>query len=155
MATITANGKASAQQFLVDAKNNRQEAPGTGNIAGVTGTVIGASGETILTGGTVVAATTIPQPGKGFPTGKTATHPSGTYPLLVDKTVQQATDVTPTPPLTVSGGLAVSADPNAGSKNALQNFIPCVPAAQGSGNAPAQSSYQTPAQGLTYAPEHE
>jgi hypothetical protein len=153
MATITANGKASAQQFLVDAKNNRQEAPGTGNIAGVTGTVIGASGETILTGGTVVAATTIPQPGKGFPTGKTAAYPSGTYPLLVNPTIQQATDSTPS--TLVSAGLAVSADPNAGSKNALQNFIPCVPAAQGSGNAPAQSSYQTPAQGLTYAPEHE
>jgi len=71
----------------------------------------------------------------------------------VDKTIQQATDTTVS--TLVSGGLAVSADPNSGSKNALQNWIPCVPAAQGSGNPPAQSSYQAPGQGLSIAPERE
>lgn len=157
MATLTANAKAAALQFQRDGITNRAEAPNTGNIAGGTGTVIGADGSTaVVTSGGVGQAPnifTIPQPGKGFPTGKTATHTTGTYPRLTDPTIQQATDSTPS--TLVSSGLSVTADPNAGSKNALQNWIPSVPAAQGTGGAPTQSTFQQPAAGVSIAPQSE
>ncbi len=143
MSVLSAQPIGKAVQYQADAKNNKAEAPGTANIAGTTGSV------GPLDSGAVF---TIPQPGKGFPTGKTSTHSSGTYPKLTDGTMQQCTK-TVAGTVTVSAGMAVSADShvNAGS-NDLQNYLASN---AGENLVPTPPTGSTPAAGLSQAPEHE
>ena len=138
MALLTAQGKGKALQYQADAKNNVAEAPTTANIAGATGSI------GPLDSGSI---TRIPAPGKGFPTGKNATHSTGTYGKLTDGTIQQCTkSVAGT--TGVSDGLKVSPD----AKGNLQDWLastagqkvdPTKPASQGISN------------GLSSAPELE
>ena len=154
MATITQNTTAQQSQYLSDGKNNRAETPGTGNTAGGTGSVVGADGSTAVKTalGAAPNITVIPQPGQGFPTGKSSVNSTGTYPKLVDPTIQRTSDNNAGG--TVSG-YSVTSDPNAGAKNTLQNFIACTPAKAGSGNAPTMPATSLPSAGWSQSPNTE
>lgn len=151
MATLTNNAKASAAQYGIDAKNNRQETPGTANTAGGSGTVGPYDSGSI---------TRIPKPGEGFPTGKSATHTTGTYRKLTDGAVQQATDTTVS--TATSGGLAVSADSHShAGVNDLQNFLlndvssMSLAAGANQTSTPTVATGAKQSDGLSQAPEHE
>jgi len=151
MAVLTNNAKASSEQYMIDAKKNRQETPGTANTAGGTGTVGPYDSGSI---------TRIPKPGEGFPTGKSATHTTGNYGKLTDGTMQQATDTTVS--TTTSGGLAVSADSHSHpGVNDLQNsLLNDVSSMAGAARAnqtstPTVTTAAKQSSGLSQSPEHE
>jgi hypothetical protein len=85
--------------------------------------------------------TTIPEPGTGYPTGKSITETVGTYPKLTDGTIQQASLLTVTPDLSTNPG-----------SNDLQNALEST---AGNNLVPVPPLGSKPADGLSQAPEHE
>jgi hypothetical protein len=153
MATLTAQTVAKKLAYQKDATNNRQEAPGTGNITGGTGTVVPADGSNIpasATAGQSPNITRIPKPGQGYPTGKSAAHSSGTYNPLVQPVVQQSNE-------SVSGqaypavpvGFHISADGHSHpGTNDLQNELLNDVSSMSAAATTAQTSDPTPATGV-------
>ena len=128
MAQLTAQTVVRSLTYLADAKNNVQEAPAGSHVTPADGSNPGNS----LTAGKNVNITRIPKPGDGFPTGKSATHSSGTYKPLVTAILQQSTNTIDidaatragiASPSHVSTGMSVIADAKANSSNALENSL--------------------------------
>lgn len=149
------------KQYQRDAITNRQEAPGTGNIGGSTGTVVAADGSTS------VAAT----PGKatGIKTMQPGSKPSGSNVgtlTLSQKVVQQATD---TVSVAANGGstaasagfqvskIGSSAANDKTGDNSLQNDTSAMApvAAVFQHSVPTKAAGAAAADGLSQAAEHE
>ena len=163
MANITAQSVALTAQYQVDATKNTQEAPGDG--------VFPADGSNIAAGGTGLQTGifTIPQPGPGYPTGKSASHSSGTYPRLVKAVIQQATRTIDIDAATRAGiaspshastGFVIAADSHSapGSndlQNSLQNDVSnmVVVANRGFGSNPTPAAGTAATDGLSQSPE--
>ena len=127
VAQLTAQTVAKRLTYMADAKNNVQEAPGTAHVTPADGSNPGNG----LTPGKNVNIFRIPQPGDGFPTGKSATHSAGTYKPLVTAILQQSNNTAAGQGTATPVGLAVVADPHTGGRlqNSLQNDISVMSAA--------------------------
>ena len=119
MAVLTAQTVAKKLIYQKDATGNVQESPGASS-------VIPADGSTSVTGsvGKATNITRIPKPGQGFPTGKSATHSSGTYGSLVIAVNQQSNESVSGQGTAVPVGFHVSADSHSHvGTNDLQNTL--------------------------------
>jgi hypothetical protein len=163
MAQLTAETTALKLQYQLDGKNNLQEAPGAAIVPADGSTAVAASI------GKSVNIFTIPQPGHGFPTGKDATHSTGTYPRLVKAVIQQSTDTVSVDAATrinladpdgTSAGMSVIADAHShAGVNDLQNSIEndtsnmVVVASRGFGSNPTPAAGTAATDGLSQSPE--
>jgi hypothetical protein len=160
MATLTAQSVVLTAQYQVDATKNTQEAPAAG--------VFPADGSTVSAAtspGLATSVFTIPQPGKGYPTGKVAGHTSGTYPRLVKAVIQQptrtididaATRAGISNPAHTSTGFAIAADSHShAGTNDLQNTLLNDVSAMEGGNAsvPTPAAGSAATDGLSQSPE--
>ena len=163
MAQLTAQSVVLSSQYQVDAVKNTQEAPGDG--------VFPADGSNIAAGGTGLQTSifTIPQPGKGFPTGKDATHSTGTYPRLVAAVIQQptrtididaATRAGIASPSHASTGFVIAPDGHSypgtnDLENSLQNGTSnmVVAPTHGGGSVPTPAAGTAATDGLSQSPE--
>ena len=150
MAALTAQSVVLSSQYQVDAVKNTQEAPGDG--------VFPADGSNIAAGGTGLQTSifTIPQPGKGFPTGKDATHSTGTYPRLVTAVLHHSTDTVAGQGTATPVGMSVVADSHSHAgvndlKNSLQNDTSAM--ALGNASVPAGATGTRAIDGLSQSPE--
>ena len=152
MAALTAQSVVLSSQYQVDAVKNTQEAPGDG--------VFPADGSNIAAGGTGLQTSifTIPQPGKGFPTGKDATHSTGTYPRLVAAVIQQSTDTVAGQGTATPVGMSVVADSHSQpGTNDLQNTLlndvsnMVVAPTHGGGSVPTVATGASQEDGLSQA----
>jgi hypothetical protein len=143
------------KQYQRDAITNRTETPGTGNIVGVTGTVVAADGST---------NTATPGKTTGIKTMQPGSQPSGSNvgtTTLSQKIVQQANN-TVANTVTVSAGYKVAqigaskAADKAGS-NSLQNDTSAMALSSGvyPHSVPTPATGATAADGLSQGPEHE
>jgi hypothetical protein len=155
MAQLTAQTVAKKLVYQEDAEGNRQEAPGSA-------TVVPADGSTSVAAsiGKSTSILTIPQPGQGFPTGKDATHSSGTYPRLVKAIIQQSTDTVSGQGTATPVGMSVVADSHshAGTndlQNSLQNDTSnmVVAPTHGGGSVPTPAAGTAATDGLSQSPE--
>ena len=163
MSQLTAQTVAKALQYQKDATGNVQEAPGAA--------IFPADGSNISAGGTGLQTGifTIPQPGHGYPTGKSASHSSGTYPRLVKAVIQQATRTIDIDAATRAGiaspsqastGFVIAADSHsAPGVNDLQNTLlndvsnMVVVANRGFGSNPTPAAGTAATDGLSQSPE--
>ena len=156
MSQLTAQTIAKKLVYQKDATGNVQEAPGAAIVPADGSTAVAIIG----TVGKAVSIFTIPQPGQGFPTGKDATHSSGTYPRLVAAVIQQSTDTVAGQGTATPVGMSVVVDANTHAgvndlKNSLQNDVSSMAHAAGVD----QTSVPTPAagtkavDGLSQSPE--
>jgi hypothetical protein len=163
MATLTAQSVVLTAQYQLDGTKNTQEAPGDG--------VFPADGSNLAVGGTGLQTSifTIPQPGKGFPTGKDATHSTGTYPRLSKAVIQQptrtididaATRAMISNPAHTSTGFAIAADGHVhAGMNDLQNTLlndvsnMVVAPTHGGGSIPTPATGTAATDGLSQSPE--
>jgi hypothetical protein len=146
--------------YQADAKNNRQEAPGTGNTGGGSGSIVGADGSTSVSGNVGQAT--------GIKTMQPGSQPSGSNvgtKVLSQKVIQQASS---TMSIAANGGstaaspgfkastiaAADAADTKSGS-NSLQNDVSTMAKANGSSqtSVPTNASGVGPAAGLSQSPE--
>lgn len=154
MAQLTAQTIAKKLVYQKDATGNVQEAPGAA--------IVPADGSTSVSGSIGNAANIfrIPQPGKGFPTGKDATHSTGTYPRQVIAVIQQSTDTVAGQGTATPVGMSVVADSHSHAgvndlQNSLQNDISnmVVAPTHGGGSVPTPATGATLKDGLSQAPE--
>ena len=154
MSQLTAQTVAKALQYQKDATGNVQEAPSAA--------IFPADGSNIAAGGTGLQTGifTIPQPGHGYPTGKDATHSSGTYPRLVKAVVQQNTNTVAGQGTATPVGMSVVADSHSEvGSNDLQNSIQndtsnmVVVANRGFGSNPTPAAGTAATDGLSQSPE--
>jgi hypothetical protein len=154
MAQLTAQTVAKALQYQKDATGNVQEAPGAAIVPADGSTAVAASI------GKSTNIFTIPQPGKGFPTGKDATHSTGTYPRLSKAVIQQNTNTVAGQGTATPVGMSAVADSHshAGSndlQNSLQNDTSdmVVAPTHGGGSVPTPAAGTGATDGLSQSPE--
>jgi hypothetical protein len=158
MAQLSPQTVARKLVYQSDAVNNLQEGPGGQHVTPSNGGSIDPSSGG--PGGTVqVQALTIPAPGKGFRTGKDASHSSGTYPRLVTAILQQSTDTVAGQGSDNPAGFHVS-EVSLGLKegsNSLQNDTSAMAVSpfNGNGSNPTPASGVDQVNGLSQDPSHE
>ena len=153
MAQLTAQSVAKKLIYQSDAILKKSEAPGGDH-------AVPADGSTSVAAsiGKSTSIFTIPQPGRGFPTGKDATHSAGTYPKLVHAIVQQSTDTVAGQGTATPVGMSVVADSHAQAgvndlQNALLNDVSnmVVAPTHGGGSVPTIATGASQEDGLSQA----
>jgi len=154
MAQLTAQTVAKELQYQKDATGNVQEAPGAAIVPADGSTAVAASI------GNSTNIFTIPQPGKGFPTGKDATHSTGTYPRLSKAVIQQNTNTVAGQGTATPVGMSAVADSHAhAGVNDLQNTLlndvsnMVVAPTHGGGSVPTPAAGSAATDGLSQSPE--
>lgn len=155
MAQLTAQSVAKKLVYQSDAILKKSEAPGGDHAVPADG-----STSVAATPGKSTSILTIPQPGKGFPTGKDATHSAGTYPRLVTAILQQSTDTVAGQGTATPVGMSVVIDSHVHAgvndlQNSLQNDTSnmVVAPTHGGGSVPAPATGATAVEGLSQSPE--